>query len=500
MEPAARYPTARDLAADIGHWLADQPVSVYADPISTRLLRWARRRRTFVSAGLALLVASVVGLAIINLVVRDQKQRAELAQREAQEAQREAQAAERRARDHLALGLTALDELVTVGDRQLISQATAGKRGQFLGLALEFVRQFAEREPGNVAVRRRASLVVRRLANLSMLTGQVDEADRLHDESVASMEALHADHPDEADLPDLLAEALLDRATSRLETGRVREALADLDRAEVLARTNLQTAPGHAPFLRTLGRTLDGKAQALDALGRPGATDVSREAISLLTPPADETLSRVREALGRGDNLPFFSQLLLAEALIHRAEFLHREGDSAGAATTAAEARARMEELARLLGDPPIDGLSYALAYARLKENHLGGPADLDSVVTVLDRLAEKHPEMVLYRLVLAEALQARAARQVDPGDPNPAALDAERSFLIAEEILATSPRLLAAWTLRAQILETMATAMAPPPAVVSALRASSARSLAVAAALSPDNPRLKAQAAAAQP
>ena len=37
---------ARALADDLEHWLADEPVAVYREPLTTRLTRWGRRHRT----------------------------------------------------------------------------------------------------------------------------------------------------------------------------------------------------------------------------------------------------------------------------------------------------------------------------------------------------------------------------------------------------------------------------------------------------------------------
>src|SRR5262249_47315225 len=45
-EPSARYGDARDLAADVERFLADEPVSAYRDPLVVRARRWAKRHRT----------------------------------------------------------------------------------------------------------------------------------------------------------------------------------------------------------------------------------------------------------------------------------------------------------------------------------------------------------------------------------------------------------------------------------------------------------------------
>ena len=44
-QPEDRYPTARALALDIEHWLADEPVSAWPEPVVVRAQRWTRRHR-----------------------------------------------------------------------------------------------------------------------------------------------------------------------------------------------------------------------------------------------------------------------------------------------------------------------------------------------------------------------------------------------------------------------------------------------------------------------
>jgi WD40 repeat protein/serine/threonine protein kinase len=65
MRPEERYATARELADDVEHWLADEPVSAWREPWSTRARRWLKRHRTLVSAGSAGILMALVGLAIV---------------------------------------------------------------------------------------------------------------------------------------------------------------------------------------------------------------------------------------------------------------------------------------------------------------------------------------------------------------------------------------------------------------------------------------------------
>jgi tetratricopeptide (TPR) repeat protein/tRNA A-37 threonylcarbamoyl transferase component Bud32 len=60
--PADRYSSALALAADVEHWLADEPVSAYREPLRVRARRWARRHKPAVAAmAAAVLVALLLG-------------------------------------------------------------------------------------------------------------------------------------------------------------------------------------------------------------------------------------------------------------------------------------------------------------------------------------------------------------------------------------------------------------------------------------------------------
>jgi serine/threonine-protein kinase len=59
-EPAARYTTAGELAADVERWLADEPVRAYREPWMSRSGRWVRRHRTLVTS-----LAAVLGVSVL---------------------------------------------------------------------------------------------------------------------------------------------------------------------------------------------------------------------------------------------------------------------------------------------------------------------------------------------------------------------------------------------------------------------------------------------------
>ena len=92
LKPEERYPSARALADEIEHWLADEPVSVYREPITVRLTRWGRRHRTLATSLGVLLVTAVVGLAIATALIRGEQLRTEQQRRDRRSKGRRAEA------------------------------------------------------------------------------------------------------------------------------------------------------------------------------------------------------------------------------------------------------------------------------------------------------------------------------------------------------------------------------------------------------------------------
>jgi WD40 repeat protein/tRNA A-37 threonylcarbamoyl transferase component Bud32 len=64
LRPEERYASALDLATDIEHWLADEPVSAWSEPWIFRARRWLGRHRTLVATAAATVLVATVGLAV----------------------------------------------------------------------------------------------------------------------------------------------------------------------------------------------------------------------------------------------------------------------------------------------------------------------------------------------------------------------------------------------------------------------------------------------------
>ena len=73
LRPEDRYGSAKELAADVERWLADEPVGAWREPPVVRLRRWGRRHRTLVTSACVLCVTVVAAL-FIGYLMLSQKQ------------------------------------------------------------------------------------------------------------------------------------------------------------------------------------------------------------------------------------------------------------------------------------------------------------------------------------------------------------------------------------------------------------------------------------------
>ncbi len=114
LAPAHRYGSPRQLASDLEHWLADEPVSAWPEPWTVRTRRWVGRHRTQVTATAAALVVALVAATVGAIWYQhEQAQReAEQARLAAEEKQRQAELAVRKeyANKEVGTALTAADD------------------------------------------------------------------------------------------------------------------------------------------------------------------------------------------------------------------------------------------------------------------------------------------------------------------------------------------------------------------------------------------------------
>lgn len=78
-EPEQRYASTNELASEIERWLADEPVQAWDEPLAVKANRWFRRHRSLVTAGAALMLATIVGLFVVLTLQNQANQRLAIA-------------------------------------------------------------------------------------------------------------------------------------------------------------------------------------------------------------------------------------------------------------------------------------------------------------------------------------------------------------------------------------------------------------------------------------
>lgn len=216
-----RYATAAELADDLEHWLADEKVQAFADPVWVRARRWLRRHQTLAtsvaSVALVTLVLLVVGLGLLaEANTRLDSANAQLNSANVQlasslaresEARAQAVASGERADENFRLARKAVDDyFVDVSENLLLDvPGMQPLRQQLLDAALNYYSQFIENESETAGVKSELAAAHFRLGKLTFSTGQPAEARRhfenaqaLYSQIVAASESqeltLHLDY------------------------------------------------------------------------------------------------------------------------------------------------------------------------------------------------------------------------------------------------------------------------------------------------------------------
>jgi serine/threonine protein kinase len=138
-EPAERYATAQEMAADLQRFVENRPILARRPTAAERLRKWARRHPSVVVASAAVLLLLFVGAVVSAVLVHGEQRKAEEAyQRERQRAD-EAEAQFRLAR-------RSVDELFRLSEEELANNPGAeALRRRLLTSVLSYYQEFIER-------------------------------------------------------------------------------------------------------------------------------------------------------------------------------------------------------------------------------------------------------------------------------------------------------------------------------------------------------------------
>jgi tetratricopeptide (TPR) repeat protein len=460
LKPEDRYQTADELAQDLEHWMADEPVSVYREPVMRRVIRWGRRHRTAVASAAALLITGLVSLGIYSELIRREKDRTTR---------------------FYGLARTAVDRMLTrLGEEgladtpqmELVRREMLDEAGRFY----QVLRKERGNERGASADVARAAV---RLADVETLIGEDKDAEAHYGEGITGLAALQARDGSDRELRRDLSRAYHFRGLLLRKLNRLDDAERDLKEALRL-REGLAKDPNAAPDDRRAHTETLYHLGALHA--RAGKTAVAREEYDRAI-KAQETLAGSKEGtvddrrrLGRylnnlgkmlhaqvgsrGEALDLYRRALdVQEAVVKErpvvAFYRYELGKTNGNVFTLLDGGPEAEPYAKretdlagqLIKDfPRVPDYRHELAVSDnnvgaiyLDEQRYGESLKaLDEAVTTADALVRDHGDRIDYQEALAIALFNRGRLAVENGHPEKAEPDLTRAVATLKPLITT--------------------------------------------------------------
>ncbi|MHC4933141.1 MAG: serine/threonine-protein kinase, partial [Planctomycetota bacterium] len=246
--PEHRYETAQAMADDLARFLEDRPILARRPSILRRTAQWSRRHRTLVGAVVALLLLTVIGLAVGFVLVNRERERAILSQAEA-EAERA------RAEATLDTALRGIDEiLVRQAERWEHSpgQPLARIDREFLLQAERLLDELLERNRGHAAVRLSQARMLVTAAKVRRALDRREDAMRDVEAAARMLEEVAASEAGALEALRLLVASHVGMGQLCYEVGEYDRAEIQLERAREVGEDLIATRPSDTWILDCL--------------------------------------------------------------------------------------------------------------------------------------------------------------------------------------------------------------------------------------------------------
>jgi serine/threonine-protein kinase len=416
LEPADRYQSPSALAGDLEHWLSDQPVAAYPEPVHTRAARWVRRHRQLAGS-----LGALALLAVLAIVYHD----------------RTISRAENKARGQLKITLGSLGYMLELcGVSLALLPNTERIREEVANNGLAVCQQLGENFPEDAGVQLGTSQVYRVIAGIRRIMGQFEGSRQASDRAITILSRLCESDPKDPEPRSWLVESVIDRGTLLYMHGRTLEserdfelAIAEAEKLKNNNRADLQPR-GKGMALINLSEIYVARGQAKDALA------AAETAVELLGPLAQPKTPAPRTP---GD------RWLLSIALIDRASAKKLKGDKTAALGDLEEAERVANHLLSEVQDFNDAKFQLARLWNLRSEWLAEEPTRLDDALKTADKAIETLNALIkgfqsipFYREQLALTLTTRA-RVLDllgPARYDDALADCEAARKIAADLI----------------------------------------------------------------
>jgi serine/threonine-protein kinase len=286
LRPEERYASALELAGDLEHWLADEPVSAYPEPAGARLRRWVRKHPRRVTAAGVLLLATVVGLTagagLLEQRRREVQENFEIARKAIDKSVRgvseefwldepamqaprhkvllhahdyyeellKKYPRDQNLRQNYAEVKLLLGELCALVGRENQGAALGAQARNLVGQARNLYEEWLRQAPTDQGLRFGLAHAHHALAELQLQEGVFEDGERAVDGAIGLLEALRTEEAENPSSLTLLASSYDLRATAKWYRGDLESGLADNREAlriaeQVLSKSWVGPGVGH---------------------------------------------------------------------------------------------------------------------------------------------------------------------------------------------------------------------------------------------------------------
>lgn len=435
LAPGARYASAAQLAEDIEHFLADEPVSAHRESAPLRWRRWLRKRPRLATGGAVALLASIVGLSAIAAVQTRAKSSLAATNIALEKQRRRAQSRE----DAAIAAFTKFGDAVKKEPRLKDSPELGELRQRLLREPQAFFRELKNQlEADNDSQPRSLERLASANGELALLNNEIgDKTDALAAarQSLAVFQNLAEAHPEAAEHQSGLAKSHYMLASLLVETGGLAEAQTQYEAALKLLRRLADESPQVVEHQNSL-------AEAHNALG----------VVLTRTSHAAQAHSQFESALAifrrLADSHPDAPQHRHSLARTHGnlGALLEQQGDTAGAEREYNLAIGVWDELIASFPDLDEHRDGWAAVrtnLARLRQrtgDAIGARASLEAALESRKTLADRRPSNTSYQADVASSLQDLGTQLMAAGEIEAAKERLQSALAIREKLAADHP------------------------------------------------------------
>jgi tetratricopeptide (TPR) repeat protein len=439
LAPEDRYHTALELAGDLEHWLADEPVSAWGEPKSVRLGRWFRRHRASVRVGMIAIAILVVFLAVATILLLAANAREQKAKAKSDD------------RFQMAFHVVDLFTKQISESPELKARDLELLRQTLLAEALNFYKKLAEDEAGDHAMLVRAERGRINLLKSDLLyqLGKGTEALAAATEARDAFMELAEAHPDQPRLQEELGQSYFTIGTLQADENDYSGAEQSW-REAVRIQERLAGSHSDAAYQRDLARTY--AVWGLSYFDRGNYADAEM---------VQQRALRILVALGQARQLD--CQRELAECYKSLANLYRVTGKFKEAQAHIGEATKIADDLVRAEPQEPQNQSALAdISYARGNIFFTIGRAQAakesyENAREVLDKLSHAHPLVVDHAEALARALNSLGAAWGEMGQPSKAIEANQKALQLCEKLVEAQPGVHWNRFLRARVREHLA-------------------------------------------